>query len=50
VLLTDFGDWHSVLNRWLHVPPLPGESTDDWCAHGSSLTEWPRDKPVSTSL
>jgi len=26
VLLSDFHDWHTVLNQSLHVPPLPGES------------------------
>lgn len=30
VLLSDFMDWHSALNRSLHVPALPGESDADW--------------------
>jgi len=30
VLLSEFFDWHAVLNRSLHVPPLPGESDETW--------------------
>ena len=41
VLLTDFDDWHDVLNRRLHVPMRPGESHDDWWARAEPLMdEW----------
>jgi len=41
VLLTDFDDWHDVLNRRLHVPLLPGESEDQWWARAEPLMdEW----------
>jgi len=30
VLLSEFLDWHAVLNRSLHVPQLPGESDEAW--------------------
>jgi hypothetical protein len=32
VLLSHFGDWHSVLNRTPHVLELPGESDEDYGA------------------
>lgn len=41
VLLTDFDDWHDVLNRRLHVPVRPGESDDQWWARAEPLMdEW----------
>lgn len=32
VLLSHYGDWHSALNGFPHVPDLPGESDDDYIA------------------
>lgn len=29
-LLSEFMDWHAVLNRCLHIPVTTGESEDDW--------------------
>lgn len=41
VLLTDFDDWHDILNRRLHVPAQPGESPDEWWARAEPLmNEW----------
>ena len=39
VLLSEFLDWHAVLNRSLHVPPLPGESDEAWEARWSPIDE-----------
>lgn len=39
VLLSEFLDWHAVLNRSLHVPPLLGESNEEWEARWSPLDE-----------
>lgn len=39
VLLSEFLDWHAVLNRSLHVPPLPGESDEDWEARWSPIDD-----------
>lgn len=30
VLISDLADWHAVLNQYLHVPLLPGESEEAW--------------------
>lgn len=30
VLLSEFPDWHSVFDRSLHGPPLPGVNDDEW--------------------
>lgn len=62
VLLSEFRDWHAVLNRHLHVPALPGESDEEWEARWNPLDddftaradpyrtvpigEWPRDLRV----
>jgi hypothetical protein len=40
VLLTDFDDWHAVLNRSLHVPVLEGETDAEW---------WTRAEPMIDS-
>lgn len=41
VLLSDFGAWHSVLNRSLELPASPGESVDDWWSRAEPvLDEW----------
>ncbi|MDQ0211916.1 DUF3841 domain-containing protein [Arthrobacter bambusae] len=32
VLLSHYHDWHSALNRFPHVPDLPGEGDDDYFA------------------
>lgn len=39
VLLSDFLDWHVVLNRSLHVPLLPGESNEEWEARWTLIDE-----------
>jgi hypothetical protein len=40
-LLSHFDDWHRVLNRGLHVPPLPHElaDSDAWWTRAESLTD-----------
>ncbi|MFF2298496.1 DUF3841 domain-containing protein [Arthrobacter sp. NPDC058127] len=30
VLLSHYGDWHSVLNKFPHIPEIPGESDEDY--------------------
>lgn len=37
VLLSAFDAWHIVLNDGFHVPPLPGESDEDWCARAEPI-------------
>lgn len=39
VLLSEFLDWHAVLNRSLHVPPLPGEIDEEWEARWNLLDD-----------
>lgn len=39
VLLSEFLDWHAVLNRSLHVPALPGESDEEWEARWNLLDD-----------
>jgi len=39
VLLSEFLDWHIVLNRSLHVPEFPGESDEEWEARWNELDE-----------
>ena len=36
VLLSHFGDWHTVLNRGPDVPLLPGETIEEWIPRGTS--------------
>ncbi|UAL31136.1 DUF3841 domain-containing protein [Nocardioides rotundus] len=55
VLLSDFGDWHSVLNRSLAIPPLPHETWEAWEERFErTYEEWWRrvqphaDAPLST--
>ena len=41
VLLSHFGDWHTVLNRGLDVPTLPGETFEVWAPRFDALyDEW----------
>ena len=41
VLLSHFGDWHTVLNRGLNVPLLPGETFEEWSPRFNALyDEW----------
>lgn len=39
VLLSEFLDWHAVLNRSLHVPALRGESDEEWEARWNPLDD-----------
>lgn len=39
VLLSEFLDWHAVLNRSLHVPALPGERDEEWKARWKPLDD-----------
>lgn len=39
VLLSDFLDWHAVLNRSLHVPAIPGESEGEWESRWNALDD-----------
>lgn len=55
VLLTDFDDWHDVLNRRRHVPARQGESNDQWWDRAEPLMdEWEgrvgkyRSRPLSS--
>ena len=54
VLLSHFGDWHTVLNRGLEVPLLPGETFEEWCPRFDAVRdEWEaradpyRDLPIA---
>jgi len=38
-LLSEFSDWHAVLNRYLHVPVNPGESEDEWELRWTALDD-----------
>ena len=41
VLLSHFDDWHTVLNRGLEVPLLPGETFEEWSPRfDSAYDEW----------
>ena len=41
VLLSHFGDWHTVLNRGPDVPLLPGETFEEWSPRFDALyDEW----------
>ncbi|MFT4234454.1 MAG: DUF3841 domain-containing protein [Microbacterium sp.] len=37
VLLSEFVDWHCVLNRFLHIPQHPGESDQAWERRGDAV-------------
>jgi len=37
ILLSEFSDWHMVLNRGLHVPRFPGEAAAAWEARADAL-------------
>jgi hypothetical protein len=39
VLLSEFLDWHAVLNRSLHVPALLGETDEEWEARWNPLDD-----------
>lgn len=39
VLLSEFLDWHAVLNRSLHMPARPGESDEEWEARWNPLDD-----------
>ncbi len=47
VLLSDFEEWHTVLNKSLAVPLLPGESDDEWSARFDVIHDewWERTEP-----
>lgn len=63
-LLSDFCDWHQVLNHAINVAPLPGESDEQWEARfdiergawdertrpydGVPFDEWPHDLRAET--
>lgn len=38
-LISDLQDWHAALNRYLHVPLIPGESYSSWEERWTSLEE-----------
>lgn len=44
VLLSHYGDWHAVLNKFPHIPELPGESDEDYTARMNRVVDefWAR--------